>query len=330
METQIEILTIAPGRKEALPAASNGDCGRISAAEGAQTSSRGAPHNYVAPLSLWNPSTLPAPHCRSCCSFGIAHRVVARLEFPKPLAVITTSQRAPPVAQDRLRAVKPPLSYERVATSALATGGHGYRDASAAGRLLDPGAGHHLPCGPCDRSGAGLVCCVPAPWLASASKLVASGWVLHPLPTPGLPAQSDSCSAQGLSGSCNSCVCCCYAASAGFVTYTPSSGCTCDRVVDSSRVKSTVVIRYGTGHARGSRGLVTSLRAGRVAAPAHPPLERSPTCPHPACSVMVVFAALLASLYFSGSLCAVTPFPRNQRLVSTMLPPLTATHHRGY
>ncbi|KAL6772035.1 hypothetical protein ACKKBG_A28715 [Auxenochlorella protothecoides x Auxenochlorella symbiontica] len=102
-------------------------------------------------------------------------------------------------------------------------------------------------------------------------------------------AQTNSCSAQGLSGSCNSCVCCCYAASAGFVTYTPSDSCTCNREVDSSRVNTTVVI-----------------------------------------SVMVVFAALLASLYFSGSLCAMTPFPRNQRLVSTMLPPLTATHHRGY
>lgn len=67
---------------------------------------------------------------------------------------------------------------------------------------------------------------------------------LRSTPFPPLSlGQDNSCSSQGLQGSCNACVCCCYASEAGFVNYEPTDDCTCKRYVNSSQVSTTVVIR---------------------------------------------------------------------------------------
>ena len=60
---------------------------------------------------------------------------------------------------------------------------------------------------------------------------------------PSSQASSD-CSAQGLLGTCNACICCCYPNTASFVVYNPTSDCTCERQVDAKRVQVTVVIRW--------------------------------------------------------------------------------------
>ncbi|KAK9838532.1 hypothetical protein WJX81_005949 [Elliptochloris bilobata] len=68
--------------------------------------------------------------------------------------------------------------------------------------------------------------------------LTATGATLPAL----LVAATNSCSAQGLSGSCNGCICCCYAAgSGGFMRYEPA-GCECKKTFSRGEVFLAIVL----------------------------------------------------------------------------------------
>lgn len=53
----------------------------------------------------------------------------------------------------------------------------------------------------------------------------------------------NECAAKGQQGTCNGCVCCCYDGGSGIVSFEPTNTCTCARVVKSSMIWATVVLR---------------------------------------------------------------------------------------
>lgn len=55
---------------------------------------------------------------------------------------------------------------------------------------------------------------------------------------------ADSCASQGLDGTCSGKCCCCYAGGAGIVTYRPTDACTCERVLNTGQIWTTVVLRW--------------------------------------------------------------------------------------
>ncbi|KAL4423668.1 hypothetical protein ABPG75_000969 [Micractinium tetrahymenae] len=59
---------------------------------------------------------------------------------------------------------------------------------------------------------------------------------------PGRHLLADSCAAQGLDGTCSGKCCCCYAGGAGIVTYRPTDTCTCERVLNTGQIWTTVVL----------------------------------------------------------------------------------------
>lgn len=157
--------------------------------------------------------------------------------------------------------------------------------------------------------------------------------VLHPLYQPACAPQVidlrqrdagrqllavNECAAKGQQGTCNGCVCCCFDGGSGIVSYEPTNTCTCARVVKSSMIWATVVLRCvaqlvrvgleaaevcgtiqdacGAEDARLAPSVVVRLRLSPCQSPphAHPLLDTTPNSP----------AALL--LYWAAWWCSCT------------------------
>lgn len=66
----------------------------------------------------------------------------------------------------------------------------------------------------------------------------------------------NECAAKGQQGTCNGCICCCFDGGSGIVTYEPTNTCTCAKVVKSSMIWATVVLRCAGGASEWERGRV--------------------------------------------------------------------------